>query len=288
MRARYTDLDSMDNRDEALIASLCERLGGVLRAYHRAEVVGAERVPSGPALYVGNHNAGCYTPDSYLFGAAVYEAHGVDAVPYGLAHEVVLSWPVINQMLVPIGAIRASHDNAHKLFRAGKKVLVYPGGDVDAMRAFRRRNRICFGGRRGYIRLAVSAGVPLIPVVAAGAHATFVILDELPWLARLLRTDRFLRMKVFPASLSIPWGLWFGFTPPYLPLPSRILIEVMDPIQFEREGPKAAADDAYVASCAARVESEMQRCLTRLAARRRELGAWPTLASVVRTSSSSS
>jgi hypothetical protein len=56
---------------------------------------------------------------------------------------------------------------------------------------------------------------------------------------------------------------------PFLPWPSRILIEVLPPIRFPRSGPRAAADTAYVAECAAVVEGAMQEALTRLAAERR-------------------
>ena len=73
-------------------------------------------------------------------------------------------------------------------------------------------------------------------------------------------------MKVWPLVLSAPWGISVGLLP-YIPFPSRILIEVMAPITFERSGPEASEDDDYVRECAARVESAMQATLTRLANR---------------------
>jgi hypothetical protein len=76
--------------------------------------------------------------DSFIFGAAVYEAHGLDAVPYGLGHEVAIQLPLIHQLVVPLGAVRACHENAHRLFERGCKVVVYPGGDLDADAALPR------------------------------------------------------------------------------------------------------------------------------------------------------
>jgi 1-acyl-sn-glycerol-3-phosphate acyltransferase len=146
--------------------------------------------------------------------------------------------------------------------------MVYPGGDLDAMRPFRHRNRIVFGGRRGYMRLALREGVPIVPVVAAGSHATFIIIDDLRWLARLLRADRCLRIKVWPLTLSIPWGLTLGPLFFYIPFPVRIRVEVLTPMRFARAGEEAASDEAYVGACAAEVEGAMQAALDRLSSQK--------------------
>jgi len=267
---RRYDIDSLGNRDPELIDWLCRWLCPLLERYFRAEVRGVERIPPGPGLYVGNHNSGLLTPDSFILGGAVYRVHGLEAVPYGLGHEVAIQLPLVHQIVVPLGAVRASHDTAHRLFQRGMKVIVYPGGDLEAMRPFRDRDRIVFGGRRGYIRLALREGVPIIPVVAAGAHATFIILDRRNWLAPF-GLDRLLRIKVWPTTLSLPWGITLGAPLPYLPLPTRILIEVLPPIRFDRRGAEAAGDEELVGECARQVETAMQGALTRLAARQSQL-----------------
>ena len=94
----------------------------------------------------------------------------------------------------------------------------------------------------------------------------------LRWLARLTRMDRLFRLDVFPLVLSAPWGLTVGPLPVYLPYPSRILIEVLEPIAFERTGAEAARDEVYVLRCAQQVESTMQSALERLAAERQKQG----------------
>ena len=264
------DIDSLDNSDPEVIDLICRYAGEFLVKYYRADVRGVESIPSGPALYVGNHSSGMASPDSFLFGNAVYKAHGLDAVPYGLGHKVVISLPLIHQVLMPLGAVRASHENAGTLFRRGKKVLVYPGGDVEAMRPYRKRNKIVFDGRRGYIRLALRERVPIIPVVSAGSHETLFIIDDMRWLARLLSLEKLFRLKVWPLTLSIPWGVTIGPPPLYIPVPVKILIEISEPIMFERDGPEAAGDEDYVMECAALVETGMQKTLDRLTAERRK------------------
>jgi 1-acyl-sn-glycerol-3-phosphate acyltransferase len=266
MRLCY-DLDNLDNRDPALIAKFHRLFMGILRWYFRAEVRGLERIPQGAGLFVGNHSGGMLTVDSFIFGAAVYEKYGIDEAPYGLGHEVAISIPFFHHLLMPLGAVRADHKNAHRLFERGNKVLVYPGGDLDALRSYWDRNRVIFGSRRGYIRLALRANVPIIPVVSSGAHESFMILTDGKWLARLLRMDRLFRAEVCPIALSIPWGLTSGFLP-YFPLRKRILIEILEPIYFEHTGEEAASDLNYVEQCHHRVHSAMQSTLEKLTAER--------------------
>ena len=258
-----------DDRDARAIERLVERLEPWLEAFFHPTVRGLERIPDGPGLYVANHSGGVLFPDAYVLGAALFRHRGLQDLPYVLAHDLVVRPAVTRRLFVPLGAVRATPGNAHRLFVGGHKVLVFPGGDVDAMRPFRDRDRIVFGERRGYLRLAIAEGVPLIPVVSAGSHSCLVVIDDGRRLAHALGVDRALRVNVCPLVLSVPWGLTFGFPPPYVPVPTRIFLEVLPPIRFPRVGAEAAADRAYVERCHAEVVRTMQAALTRLAAERR-------------------
>jgi 1-acyl-sn-glycerol-3-phosphate acyltransferase len=258
-------------RDDELLADAVERIGPALDFWFQPEIRGLDRVPKGPALLVGNHNGGSISPDSFVIGVAMHRAHGVQAVPYWLAHDMVVSLPLFRQLL-PLGVVRASSAMAHALFSAGRKVLVYPGGEQDTLRPWAERDRIIFAGRTGYIRLALRERVPVVPIVVAGAHEVFVVLGGGPALARLLLTKPLFRVKTWPLTLSFPWGLTPGPPPVYLPFPVRMLGEVLEPILFEPNGPDAAADEHYVRRCDDLVRARMQAALTRLAAERRETG----------------
>jgi 1-acyl-sn-glycerol-3-phosphate acyltransferase len=265
---RHYDIDRLDQRDPQWIDWIYRKLHRAIEAYFRAEVRGLEQVPPGPALFAGNHSALMMVPDAVLLCLALYRERGLADVPFGLGHEVLINLPILNQLTVPAGAVRADHGHARELLARGHKVLVYPGSDYDAARSWRDRDRLCFGGRTGYVRLALQAGVPLVPVVTAGAQETLVILTDGQRIARAIRADRWMRIKVWPISLALPWG----FMPvplPFWPWPARILVEVLPPVRFERSGPEAAADEDYVRECAAHVEGAMQATLTRLAAERR-------------------
>ncbi|PRP97418.1 Acyltransferase [Enhygromyxa salina] len=258
-------------RDDQRLANAAERMGPALDFWFRPEIRGLDRMPGGPALLVGNHNGGSMSPDSFVIAVALYRELGVDYVPYWLAHDMVVSMPLFREM-VPFGVLRASSAVAHEVFAAGRKVLVYPGGEQDTLRPWAERDRIIFAGRTGYVRLALRERVPVIPTVVAGAHEVFVVLGAGPVLARLLLTKPLFRVKTWPLTLSLPWGLTPGPPPLYLPFPVRMLGEILDPIEFEPNGPDAAADDAYVQRCDDLVRARMQSALSRLALERRSTG----------------
>lgn len=249
-------------RDPEAIARAARRVRRYLVPYHRARVLGLERIPPGPALYVANHNGGFYTGDTYLFGAAVHAARGLADTPWAMTHD--LGVRLLGRRLGPLGAVPARPDTAAALLARGDKVLVYPGSDADGARSWRRRHQVTFDGRTGFARIAVACGVPVVPVAAHGAHGTALVLWDGAPVARLLRTQRWLRLSRWPLLLSLPWGLTFLPSVPYLPLPVRITIAVGEPIRFPRVGAEAAADDAYVRDCAERTRLAVQALLDEL------------------------
>lgn len=258
------DPDSLDNRDPELVRKIARALRRPLWRWFSPEVRGLARIPPGAALYVGNHSGGFVAPDMWIFAIAVLSERGIEDVPYGLAHEVLMRAPAVNPVLSRMGGLVAKPENARRVFARGLKALVYPGGDLDAFRPWHEAHRVVFGPRRGYVRLALRDSVPIVPVVAAGGHAGWRVLSDGRWLAERLRTHRFLRTDVLPITLSLPWGIAIG-APPYLPWPTHVLIEVLEPIVFDRGGEEAASDDDYVEICHRRVVTEMQATLDRLA-----------------------
>ena len=226
-------------------------------------------MPAGPALLVANHNAALLMPDLFILGIALYERFGLAGLPYGLGHSTGVSLPILRTLFQPLGTVPGCQERGRRLLERGEKVLVCPGGELDSMRPFRKRHRVVFGARRGYVRLALRAGVPIVPVVSAGAHETLIVLDDGQWLARLLRLDRALNLKTWPLVLCLPWGLWLGVPPPHLPLRTRIRTEVLEPIRFERQGAEAANDPVWVEACHRQVHGAMEAALQRLAAAER-------------------
>jgi 1-acyl-sn-glycerol-3-phosphate acyltransferase len=255
----------LDDRDPDYIREKLPLVWLLTTVWFRGEVRNMGNVPdSGPVLLVGNHSGGNVTPDTLLFSLAFSTYFGVERPFYQLAHNLVLASP-IGPVLRRFGTVPASHENAKQALASGAALLVYPGGDWEVHRPVWKRNRIDFAGRKGFIRLALDAGVPVVPVVAIGGQETALFLSHGGRLARFLRVDRRLRLKVIPISLALPWGLNVGDLLGHVPLPAKITVEVLPPIDLAQEfGPDPDVDEIYD-----HVTRMMQDALDALAAERR-------------------
>lgn len=267
----------IDRRDPALIERALPILRALLDRYHDVSITGLDRIPEGATLFVGNHNGGTMAPDMFAIMAAYWQRFGADAPAYGLMHDMVNRIPGIGDIMAKFGAVPASHENASTLLARGAKVLVYPGGDIDAFRPSSRRHEVIFGPRSGFIKVALRAGCPIVPVVSAGAHDGFHILTDGAQFARLSGLKRLTRIEVFPIILALPFGITGGPLLAYLPLPLRIKIRVLDPIRFPDLGPEAADDEAIVKRCRDHVHAAMQSALDDLVADGSVGRTWPSL-----------
>jgi 1-acyl-sn-glycerol-3-phosphate acyltransferase len=255
----------LDARDPEFIRSQLPLMWLLATIYHRAEVSGFDRIPQeGPVLFVGNHSGGNVTPDSIVFMLAFNTYFGVERPVYALAHALVTAFPVVGTIGKKWGIITADPKIAQAALKRGSCVLVYPGGDVETHRPWTARNEIRFDGRKGFLRLAKEAGVPIVPVVSVGGQETFLPLTDGRRLARALRLDKLGRLKILPISLALPWGINVGDMLGHIPFPAKIKQEILEPIDVrERFGDRADSDEAY-----RYVTDRMQEALTRLAAER--------------------
>ena len=248
--------------DEALlrrgVALITPSLG-----YFKAEISGFERVPAGPALFVGNHNGNVLPPDAFVFLSAYYRARGFDDPLAVLTHDFVFRIPALGSMARRVGLMPANPRGALQALDGGRKVLVFPGGGWEATRPSRDRDRIDFAGRLGFVRLAMRAGVPIVPVVSAGAHDGWHVFTRGDRFARAVGQKRAFRMDVFPIALGLPTGLVVGPAMPHIPLPRPIIAEVLAPMVV----PGDWRDRDALAAGYEEVTQAMQATLTRLAAR---------------------
>jgi 1-acyl-sn-glycerol-3-phosphate acyltransferase len=263
--SRRIPVADLDERDPDYIRENLPGLWLLSSLYFRGEVRGLGNIPEeGPVLLVGNHSGGNVTPDTHVFTLAFCAYFGVERAFYQLAHNLVLSMPGLG-MLRKFGTVAASHDNARKALESGAALLVYPGGDYEVHRPVWERNKVDFGGRKGFIRLALRHDVPIVPVVAIGGQETSLFLSRGERLARALQLDKMFRLKVLPISLALPWGLNVGDMMGHLPLPAKIVVEALPPIHLRQEfGEDPDVDEVYD-----HVLRLMQETLDALAAERR-------------------
>jgi 1-acyl-sn-glycerol-3-phosphate acyltransferase len=249
----------LDERDPDYIRETLPGLWMLASLYFRADVRGLQHIPEeGPVLLVGNHSGGNLTPDTHVFTLAFSTYFGVERRFHQLAHNLVLSMPGLSS-LRKYGTVAATPENAQRALDAGAALLVYPGGDYEVHRPTWESAKIDFGGRKGFIRLAQQREVPLVPVVAIGGQETALFLSRGQRLARVFGLDRMFRLKVLPISLALPWLVNVGDMLGHFPLPAKITIQVLEPIDVSG----LDVDEAYEL-----VTGQMQATLTGLAEER--------------------
>ncbi len=256
---RTLDGNDIDRWDPDYIRRILPAWRAIMGTYFRGEVRGLDNIPDdGPSLLVGNHSGGTMIADTFVLTGEFYNHYGPDRRFHQLAHDIAARMPLTG--ISRWGTVAANHENAKKAFDKGAPVLVYPGGDYETFRPSWHSDKVEFGGRKGFIKLALERGVPIVPVVAVGGQETALFLTRGQRVAKATGWSKLTRIKVFPVALAPPFGISLLDLPPRLPLPSKITIDVLPPIDLEeRFGPDPDRDEAYET-----ITSEMQEALSEL------------------------
>jgi 1-acyl-sn-glycerol-3-phosphate acyltransferase len=241
--------------DEGRYLAMAERANAFSRRWFRFQLRGAERIPAGPCLFVANHSGAGYADVICLLGELGHR-FGVQRRVVGLSHGFPLGIPVYGELIRSCGAVDASPEAARAAFARGYDALVYPGGDIDAYRGLHRPRDVVFGARRGYVRLALEMGVPVVPVATIGSHWTYLVPPGLASLGRMLGLKKRFRAEVLPvtvgalgvgaAALLAPWALPFAVAAAVVPNPARVTSEVLPAIDVRAATEGESDADARV------------------------------------------
>jgi 1-acyl-sn-glycerol-3-phosphate acyltransferase len=238
--------DNLDAWDPEYIRQTAPLMRAVFGTYFRGEVRGLENIPAeGPALLVGNHSGGTMIADTFVFTQEFYDHFGPERRFHQLAHSVAARGPHMG-LIRHWGTLEASHENARAAFARDAPVLVYPGGDYETFRPSTHSDQIEFGGRKGFIKLALDEGVPIVPVVSIGGQETALFVTRGETAARVTGLAKLARIKVLPVSIGPPFGVNVLDLPGRFPLPAKITIQVMPPVDLtERFGAKPDPEEVY-------------------------------------------
>lgn len=238
--------------------------------YFRVSTRGWERLPEGACMVIGVHAGTWLTMDAWMLVYDWWKHFRGQRVLHGTAHDVLMALPGLGTLFRNVGVIPSSRATVSACLGAGHCVVIWPGGEVDAMRSWGKRNKVVLDDRRGFVRQAIRSGVPIVPVASVGGAETVFVLTEGRWLAEVLQLRRILRSEMVPIVAGLPFGIWPEILPSHIPLPSKISHEILEPVAVEsgRED-----DEIYVKSIYDEVERRIQEGVVRLAAERR----WPIL-----------
>lgn len=241
-RRLFRDLGRVD---PSFVEKVSPFLEGLYQHYFRVDIEGWENIPEDKALYVGNHN-GLITFEVLMLFHGWWKRYGASRRALGLAHNIALNNPFFRWLLPRIGAIPADPDVSYEALARGYSLLVYPGGEKEAFRTYKDRKKVEFFQRKGFIRLALKANVPICPIVSVGAHESYVILHRGEEIAERLGLKEKFRLHGVPITFRSIFFMWcvttgiFTFFPLllapaafasiFVPLPAKMTFKILPPI----------------------------------------------------------
>jgi 1-acyl-sn-glycerol-3-phosphate acyltransferase len=235
--------------------------------WFRMEIEGWERIPESPVLLVGIHSGAPFVWDAWTVGVQWWRHFGPERPLHGTAHDALMAAPLVGAYFRRMGVLPAAPDSIASALAAGRDVALWPGGEVDSLRPWTKRDEAILAGRKGFVRMAIGAGVPIVPISTVGGPDSMPVLFSGRRLAKALQLDRIARLKVFPIALSAPWGVGPAALPE-IPLPTKIRTAFQAPVTFD-DDPERASDDAYVDAKYEEVRQAIQSGIDTLARRRR-------------------
>lgn len=201
------------------VLRFAEAAAGAAASYHRARLIGAENLPGGPGMLVGNH--GLYGYETPVFFWLIKQATG--RYPLGLAERGFFKIPVVRTVLPWLGGVRGTRSNAVAALRGGQLVVCYPGGAYETFKRRAARYTLRWERTCGFVRCAAEAGVPIVPFAGFGVDDAFKLEAERLSL-KLADDEKYhvpLRLPVpMPAAFSFAIGEPMWPPPPDAPQPT--------------------------------------------------------------------
>ncbi|MBI2521979.1 MAG: acyltransferase family protein [Bdellovibrio sp.] len=178
----------------------------LLARYHHHEVKNLDVIPKqGPVLVIINHSLATY--DGFLLGKAIVE--GTGRMPRGLGDDLLFDLPYLQDWCWDVGLVPASPRNALELLQRGELVALAPGGMRESLRSSKDRYKVLWQDRKGFVRLALEAQVPVILAACPMSDRIFKVYDS-PWTKQIYELFHF------------PFPLFRGMGPTLLPRPVKL------------------------------------------------------------------
>ena len=230
------------------------------RYWFRVELEDIENVPSdGGALLVANHS-GALPPDAPMIMHGIRTEHPHPRPVYMLGEHWFKGYPGVAMLANKIGLVAAHPANAQRLLSdEGRLALVFPEGQKGSRKLYWQRYKLRRFGRGGFVRTAMRAGVPIVPVAVVGAEEAMPIFAHVPLLQRITG------LIYFPVNHAFPH---FGLAAGLMYLPAKFKIRFLEPVDLSEYGPEDAEDVALVQSVAERIRAAIQREVDALVASR--------------------
>jgi 1-acyl-sn-glycerol-3-phosphate acyltransferase len=243
-------------RSERVFGVMERLLDFYYRYWFRVEQEGIENVPAeGGALLVSNHS-GALPPDAPMIMQTIRHEHAHPRSVYMLGEHWFKGYPGVSMLVSKMGLVPAHPANAQRLLGDEQRLaLVFPEGQKGSRKLYWQRYKLRRFGRGGFVRTAMRAGVPIVPIAVMGAEEAMPIFAHVPLLQRLTG------LIYFPINHAFPQ---FGPAAGLMYMPAKFKIRFLEPVDLSAYGPEDADDVALVGSLAEDIRGRIQRELDSL------------------------
>jgi len=157
-----------------------------------------------------------------------------------LAASILFKIPIVREVSLWTGCIDASRKCAEKALSQQKSLLICPGGEAEQIMTTYGREKVYLSNRKGFIKLAMRTGVPVVPIYVFGSSDSYYTYGNadvndhenryFDWTFYKLR---YKLMKNFGICITVCSGLWGS---QLCPLPKKTTLVCGKPIRFEPSG----------------------------------------------------
>lgn len=217
----------------------------IIKTYFRVTVSGVENLPKRGAAIVAANHSGVSGFDAMVLHHEINLAVG--RFPRVLTHHLWFVNPLTAIPAMRLGFIEANLKNGLKSLQKNQLVVIFPEGESGnfkpSVAAYQLQEF-----KRGFIRMALKAQVPIIPTLIIGAEESHINLKK-------LKLSKWMKGLTLPLPLNI------------IPLPSKWHIIFLEPI-YLNYGPEAAEDSELIRELAEDFQERLQQKLNEALANR--------------------
>lgn len=200
-----------------------------LRAYHRHEVHGLSNFPkSGPVIVACTHSLATY--DITLLMAAIYQKF--QRFPRALIDRAFYRVPGLGELMEALGCILGKPEHAKTLLQNGETLYLAPGGMRESLRPYTQRYQIVWNRRKGFARLAIETGAPVVLAACPRADDIYKVYENsmTKWVYKQFKMPVFLARGLGPTAIPKPVKLEHFLSKPIYPPKMK-----SDPAAFKRQ-----------------------------------------------------
>ena len=139
---------SLDGVDDGFMGKQKYLWNPLMDYWFRMEIEGWEKLPEPPALLIGIHSGAPFVWDAWTVGIQWWRRFGTDRVLHGTAHDALMAAPLIGDYFRRMGVLPAAPDSISAALAEGHDVALWPGGEIDSLRTWTRRDEAVLAGRR--------------------------------------------------------------------------------------------------------------------------------------------